>query len=891
MERESGMEFNNPVFSFLPIHDSITIINNQIIMKYLRQMLLVCFLFLSLVFQSCGDDKPAAAIVCPDNATAEEKLAAREIRKYIYLRTNVLLPLLSWQEADKMEGEIILVAAKESGIATTAGLVVPSLARDAFILKSYQQKSGKILLVSGGSPVSTLYAAYHLAEQMGVRFYLDGDVVPDEKIPFAIPELDIRQEPLFERRGIQPFHDFPEGPDWWNLADYKAIFAQLPKLKMNFFGLHTYPEGSVGPEPLTWIGLPEDVNPDGTVKSAYPARHFTTRNETSWGFKAMNRSEYRFGTGQLLDRDDFGADYMRGRTPWPKPEDEAPLFNDMGRFLADALFFAHSLGVKSCIGTEIPLVLPKKFLELLKNRGLDPESPQVRQRIYEGIFTRIKNTHPLDFYWFWTNENWTWKGESKEELANTIRDFDAATRALEKIKPGFKLATCGWVLGPMSDRAMFDNYLPKSVAFSSINRNLGWEPVDTSFVRISNREKWAIPWLEDDPGMTIPQLWVGRMRRDAADAFAYGCNGYYGIHWRTRVIGMNVSALAKAAWEQPWNPEKGKRIRSDQLQEFLRSLEGRERAVRDMECLDFYMDWCKNQFGEQVADSMALLFAGLDGVKKKTVKLDAKLSKLPRPATWGNGPGNILMNDEPWDSVRLQYQFVDKMERLRPAVAGPGNLERFDYWLNQFKYLRAMGKLACSVGLFKIGTMEMEKLTAPEKKRYAEEKLMGLLKREATELEEVQKYLVSTISTWGEMGTLCNWQQHVVPHYLAPQISQIRTAIGDSSWVPEQFTARLDLRKIVVPSPQTIVQQGKDYTAKVITFNINPKQAVMYWRTIGEKEFRHCNLARTSENYWMATLPGSQINGDFEYYLVVNDGEEFRYPVTAPELNFAVVRL
>jgi hypothetical protein len=56
-------------------------------------------------------------------------------------------------------------------------------------------------------------------------------------------------KPLFDRRGIQPFHDFPEGPDWWNVDAYKANIGQLTRLRMNFLGLHTYPEGVWGPSP------------------------------------------------------------------------------------------------------------------------------------------------------------------------------------------------------------------------------------------------------------------------------------------------------------------------------------------------------------------------------------------------------------------------------------------------------------------------------------------------------------------------------------------------------------------------------------------------------------------------------------------------------------------
>ena len=51
--------------------------------------------------------------------------------------------------------------------------------------------------------------AYRLAEHLGVRFYVHGDVVPDGRIPLTMPQLDEMGTPLFNRRGIQPFHDFP----------------------------------------------------------------------------------------------------------------------------------------------------------------------------------------------------------------------------------------------------------------------------------------------------------------------------------------------------------------------------------------------------------------------------------------------------------------------------------------------------------------------------------------------------------------------------------------------------------------------------------------------------------------------------------------------------------
>jgi len=161
----------------------------------------------------------------------------------------------------------------------------------------------------------------------------------------SVSELDETHAPLFATRGIQPFHDFPEGPDWWNLDDYKAILGQLPKMRMNFFALHTYPEGGVGPEPTVWIGLPEDVGPDGRVKAAYPSRHFATLNPPSpgqdvaaWGYAPTKTGDYAFGAAALYDRDDYGADYMRGVRSFVDvtPDEANALFDRMGDFLGEA---------------------------------------------------------------------------------------------------------------------------------------------------------------------------------------------------------------------------------------------------------------------------------------------------------------------------------------------------------------------------------------------------------------------------------------------------------------------------------------------------------------------------------------------------------------------------
>jgi hypothetical protein len=500
-----------------------------------------------------------SAVVASSSDTFAERLAAQEIRRYVYLRTGTLLPIV--EEPAKTQDGLIVVGRKDRA-AVQAVLSEPALkaavnalGAEQYVVRTIQHEGRPVVLVAGGDAPGTLYGAYRLAEHLGVRFYLHGDELPDRPMPLAIPPINATGNPLFDRRGIQPFHDFPEGPDWWNEDGYKAILAQLPKLGMNFFGLHTYPEGRVGPEPLTWIGLPADVRPNGQVASSYPSRHFTAQSGT-WGYAAMKTSDYRHGAGELFDRDDYGVDYMRGMTPWPKtPEDCNELFDRMGGLLRSVFSFAGQLGIKTCLGTETPLVLPKAVQERLRAAGKNPADPAVVQEVYEGMFRRIMATHPLDYYWFWTPETWTWTAVKDEQIRSTMADLRAAMAAAEKVKTPFTLATCGWVLGPPQAPSLFDTVLPKEMPMSCINRMVGATPVEPGFAEVRGRPKWAIPWMEDDPAMISPQLWVGRMRKDAADARAYGCTGLLGIHWRTRVLGPNVSALAKAAWDQrAWNP-------------------------------------------------------------------------------------------------------------------------------------------------------------------------------------------------------------------------------------------------------------------------------------------------------------------------------------------------
>lgn len=845
----------------------------------------ICLLlvFAVLTFTSCKPGKPVIIII-PEEPSSVELLSAKEIRRYIYHRSGVLPDILKSDNLPEKLKNLIVIAGMESPVLKeiypSIGEIQGELKKDGYYLKSVQNKEQKILIVTGNNESGILYGAYAFAEKLGVRFYLHGDVIPDETIKFSLPDLDEKHNPLFELRGVQPFHDFPEGPDWWSVDDYKGFLTQVSKLKMNFIGFHTYPECTVGPEPLVWIGLTEDMNENGTVNFSYPSRHFTTVNGT-WGYKARKTDDYYFNSGELFEKSDYGTQYMDGMTPWPENlQENNELFNRTGRFFNEVFTYANNLGIKTCVGTETPLIIPAELKIKLKKEGKNPESLSTKTELYEGMFQWINKNYPVDFYWLWTPENWTWGGNKPEDIKNTENDILSAYVAMKNVNSPFSLATCGWVLGPKQDRALFDRILPRDISVSCINRNLGIEKIDSGFYNITNRSKWVIPWMEDDPGLSIPQLWAGRMRKDARDALAAGCNGLMGIHWRTREIGPTVSALAFAAWEKP-------------------AVGQVDDNLRDLPVKDFYSDWALACFGKEISEKAAEIFVSIDGVYPEgdTSALFKpfmnRYVRLPRPADWIDGPGAVRPDPIPWEKKKSLYDFVDKLEALRPLIQGKGNLDRFDYWLNSFKYLKATGKLACTVGEYNINLKAVKEIKEREaQKSAAVNQLLPLRKQIVNEMEIAYNYQVSTITSQGALGNLCNWQQHISDLMIEKPGAELEALLGEklsAEYIPG--TEYTGTSRLIVPTVRTNLKSGEDLRLKIICVGMQPGEIIVKWRILGEKPFMVKSAGHIARGVYEIIIPGSEIRDDFEYFISCSDkaGETILWPASAGEMNQSVV--
>jgi hypothetical protein len=174
---------------------------------------------------------------------------------------------------------------------------------------------------------------------------------------------------------------------------------------------------------------------------------------------------------------------------------------------------------------------------------------------YVGTLTRLEALHGsnLTYYWSWTPEGWEWNNVDINNplIQDAVKDTQLLQQAHDFVNPSFKLASCGWTVGPLGARWYYDTVLPSTWTISSIDMDVGNTPVDPAYANIthrSNDQKWAIPWAEDDPGLTAPELWVNRSLSHARDAHSYGVGGLLSIHWRTRMTSPQIASAHASAW-------------------------------------------------------------------------------------------------------------------------------------------------------------------------------------------------------------------------------------------------------------------------------------------------------------------------------------------------------
>jgi hypothetical protein len=115
-------------------------------------------------------------------------------------------------------------------LASANAAALDSLRGDAHAVFTSAAAPAPVTVCTGSTPRATLYAVYSLLESLGARFALSGDLLPQPNAGLELPAAEaapLLASPIFSRRGLQPFHDFPMGPDWWSADFYKSTATQM----------------------------------------------------------------------------------------------------------------------------------------------------------------------------------------------------------------------------------------------------------------------------------------------------------------------------------------------------------------------------------------------------------------------------------------------------------------------------------------------------------------------------------------------------------------------------------------------------------------------------------------------------------------------------------------
>eukprot|EP00045_Choanoeca_perplexa_P015364 m.192431 g.192431 ORF g.192431 m.192431 type:complete len:1006 (-) comp16962_c0_seq2:1886-4903(-) len=902
--------------------------------------------------------------------------AVLELQRYLYTLTGEYTSINNVDQASPASDVHFLLAteatyAKQRQYLTSVPLPGSNINqhlvhRDSHVLHVATANTTAYVLLYAANPTGIHHAVFSFLERCGLRFRIAEDVVPDQlRHRFSVLSLvqhvestsdwPVTLTPRMSERGLQPFHDFSAGPDWWNQQEYNFVFEQMAKMKMNFLGLHTYPIPAApgfantnvslvcgmysGPEPNVWVGLKGDFDATtGNVSAAYPSTYFTTAGFSGTGqpdFKTggvpMNTSKFRYGAGQLYQQDLFGSEIQMNlnldpATGIPTSNSQAKFFNDVGRMFNSSFSYARNiLGHHIAIGTEVPLSTPpvdeavllplttyysssrqdhfttatacaecEGLYEAIRVEGfvmsvatadatvplstcyngitntlvigrktcLPDEGTLVRvegyayttansnrtqvlqlwsnkhdrwtlanstsaaeakaqgytllnmssvyvssagpggnlgQEYYEAIFKRIMAAYPIDYYWLWTPEGWEWNRVplNSSIVAEATADLKAAAAAAKAVGTPFSLATSGWVLGPLGDRAYLDSVLSEEyAALSSINMFLGWIAPDAAYTQVK-RDKWAIPWMEDDGALGEPEFWVGRTLNHGYQAGIVGADGLMGIHWRTQEVSLQISALAQLPW--------------------VITLEN----TGTLTAFDVYYELASVDFGlsELSAFKVAKLLSDQDSFNGMHQRPFHGQDSDPRMR--GNGgcsgfspnPSAIGLN------LSLYFTYIDELTSFRDEVArvGLNSLARFDYWLNLHQLERQQAFAGQTWAEFEAALSSKSATAAASTRITLINQTISLL-----------QHLSNTITTVGSLGTMSDFQQRGLP-YMFDQYDTKLMALLKVSELPASMllpTGYTGSPRLFVMSPRTSIMRSElslEITAMAMLSSVNQR--------------------------------------------------------------------
>ncbi len=418
------------------------------------------------------------------------------------------------------------------------------------------------------SEQALLYAVFDFLERQGLIFGIDGTTAPldhstgSSPAGLRLPALGRpwTGSPRFAVRGLLPWPDFLNCISVFNEEDFRAYFAAMLRMRFNTFGMHVYTQNDPGPLAESYLSF------DFAGSGHRAALEDSTM--TSWGYLPQRTSTFKMGAAQFFDGETFGSDALR------MSADNWEIARRTTAMLSAAFDFAAELGIRTGIGFE-PYQNPAEIVRALPPEALSHPGGFIESRTAHDLLDRrlgdLLERYPMvDHVWLWQDEGANWDSRDKN-VPLSITPFAQAHDFLQRHAPNKRLVLAGWG-GVTRHFESLHQRLPEDIIFAALNDSLGWDPVNEVFSKLGSRERWPIPWIEDDPSMWFPQFRASRFQTDMQRAQEFGCQGVLGIHWRHRIVDPTATYLARASWD-------GQLSATTHYQNFSASLASEARAT------------------------------------------------------------------------------------------------------------------------------------------------------------------------------------------------------------------------------------------------------------------------------------------------------------------------
>ena len=173
---------------------------------------------------------PKIQVVTAKQPSQIEQLAAREMAAQL---TKLFDAQVSVVDGVRDSEELVIVLASQPALKgfSNLKLKLPKLDDQDHAIKSGQLGNKSALVVTGGSPRSTLWAAYELGWRYGVRYFLFGDLYPADAGAFSTQGHDVLLRPAVAKRTWHALFPSPAGPESWGFDEHQKVLGQLAKLK------------------------------------------------------------------------------------------------------------------------------------------------------------------------------------------------------------------------------------------------------------------------------------------------------------------------------------------------------------------------------------------------------------------------------------------------------------------------------------------------------------------------------------------------------------------------------------------------------------------------------------------------------------------------------------